>query len=104
MLSKRFLIGFVALAIGIASAATDYSLDLTQTVQVGGTDLKPGKYKVEVQDGKAVFKSGKNVVAQAAATVENGSQKYSVTALSASGTKLQSIAIGGTTVKIVLAP
>jgi hypothetical protein len=103
MLSKKLLIGFAALGIGIASAASDYKVELTQKTQVGGTELKAGTYKVEVQGDKAVFKSGKDVVAQAPAKVENGNQKYSGTRVSTSGSKLESISIDGTTMKIVLA-
>ena len=104
MLSKKLLIGFVALAMGIASAASDYKLELAQKTQVGGTELKAGTYRVEVQGDKAVIKSGKDVVAQAPAKVENGSQKYSYTSVSTNASKLESISIGGTTMKIVLAP
>jgi hypothetical protein len=102
MLSKKLLIGFAALGIGIASAGSAYKVEFAQTTQVGGTELKAGEYKVEVQGDKAVFKSGKDVVAQASAKVENGKQKYSATAVSLNASKLESIALGGTTMKIVL--
>ena len=104
MLSKKLLIGFAALGIGIASAGSTYKVEFSQAIQVGGTELKAGEYKVEMQGDKAVFKSGKDVVAQSPATVENGKQKYSVTSVSTNSSKLQSISIGGTTMKIVLAP
>jgi hypothetical protein len=103
MLSKKLLIGFAALGIGIASAA-DYKIELAQKTQVGGTELKAGAYRVEVQGDKAVFKSGKDVVAQAPAKVEDAKQKYSLTSVSTNASKLESISIGGTTMKIVLAP
>jgi hypothetical protein len=102
MLSKKLMIGFAALGIGIASAGSAYKVELAQTTQVGGTELKAGEYKVEVQGDKAIFKSGKDVVAQAPAKVENGKQKYSATAVSTNASKLESIAVGGTTMKIVL--
>ena len=103
MLSKKLLIGFAALAVGIASAASDYKVELTQATHVGATELKAGTYKVEVQGDKAVFMSGKDVVAQSSAKVENSEKKYSATAVSTNSSKLESIAIGGTTMKIVLA-
>jgi len=103
MLSKKLLIGFSALAMGIASAASDYKFELAQATHVGATELKAGTYKVEVQGDKAVFKSGKSVVAQAPAKVEDGKQKYSFTSVSTNASKLESISIGGTTMKIVLA-
>ena len=104
MLSKKLLIGFVAFGIGIASAASDYKVTFSQPTQVGGTELKAGEYKVEVQGDKAIFKSGKDVVAQSSAKVENGNRKYSATAVSTNASKLESISVGGTTMKIVLAP
>ena len=64
MLSKKLLIGFAALGMGIASAARTYKVEFTQTTQVGATELKAGEYKVEMQGDKAIFKSGKDVVAQ----------------------------------------
>jgi hypothetical protein len=102
MLSKKLLIGFAALGIGIASAGSAYKVELAQTTKVGGTELKAGEYKVEVQGNKAIFKSGKDVVAQSPATVENAKQKYSYTAVSTNASKLESISVGGTTMKIVL--
>jgi len=104
MLSKKLLIGFAAFAMGIASAASVYKVELTRATEVGGTELKAGAYKVEVQGDKAVFTSGKEVVAQSPATVENGKEKYAYTSVSTTGSKLQSISIGGTTMKIVIAP
>ena len=104
MLSKKLLVGFAVLAMGIASAASDYKVELAQATKVGATELKPGAYKVEIQGDKAVFKSGKSVAAQASATVENGKQKYSETTVSTKDSKLESISIGGSTMKIVFAP
>jgi hypothetical protein len=104
MLSKKLLIGFAALGIGVASAASDYKVELPQATHVGATELKAGTYKVEMQGDKAVFKSGKEVVAQAPAKVEDAKQKYSLTSVSTNASKLESISIGGTTMKIVLAP
>jgi homoaconitase/3-isopropylmalate dehydratase large subunit len=103
MLSKKLLIGFAALGIGIASAASDYKVELTQATHVGATELKAGTYKVEVQGDKAVFKSGKDVVAQSPAKVENAKVKYPVTEVSTNASQLESISVGGTTMRIVLA-
>jgi hypothetical protein len=103
MLSKKFLIGFAVLGIGIASAASEYKIDLPQATHVGSTELKPGKYRLELDGDKAIFKSGKDVVAQSPATVENGKQKYSYTSVSTNASNLESISVGGTTMKIVLA-
>jgi len=102
MLTKKLLIGFAALGIGIAAEGPDYKVELPQTTEVGGKELKAGAYKVEVQDGKALFKSGKDVVAQSPASVENGKRKYAATAVATKDSKLESIDVGGTTMRIVL--
>jgi hypothetical protein len=102
MLSKKLLIGFAAFGIGFASAGSEYKVEFEQATKVGGTELKAGEYKVEVQDGKAIFKSGKSVVAQTSATVENAKRKYPATAISTNASKLEEIDVGGTTMKIVL--
>jgi hypothetical protein len=101
---KKLLISFVTLALVAASAASDYKLELTDTVQLGGTKLKPGNYKIEIQGSMAVIKDSKSVVAQIPSTVETGKQTYSSTILEIKDSKLQSISIRGTNVKIVLKP
>jgi hypothetical protein len=101
---KKVLVSFVTLALVAANAASDYKLNLSQSVQVGGTTLKAGSYKFEMQGDKVVIKTGKDVVAQASAKVENGSKKFSDTAVSTKDSKLESISVGGTTMKIVVAP
>jgi hypothetical protein len=102
MLSKKLMIGFTVLGMGLASAGSAYKVELAQTTQVGATQLKAGEYKVEVEGDKAIFKSGKDVVAQSPATVENGKNKYVDTVVSTNASKLESISVGGTTMKIVL--
>ena len=51
-----------ALALGMASAAESHNVDLKKSVTIGSTQLEPGRYKVEMQGDKAVFRTGKNVV------------------------------------------
>ncbi|MEP6960478.1 MAG: hypothetical protein ABI995_00255 [Acidobacteriota bacterium] len=85
-----------------ASAASAHKVELPAAMSVGGTKLEAGEYKVEVAGDKAKFSSGKKMVAEAAVTVENAARKYSNTKVSSSDSTLQSIAVGGTTMKIVL--
>src|SRR5438067_2495285 len=98
---------FKAFGLGIvisvaATAASAYKVELPSAVSVGGTKLEAGEYKVEVEGDKAKFTSGKKVVAEAPVTVENAPQKYANTQLSTANSTLQSISVGGTTMKIVL--
>ena len=61
---------------------------------------RPGNYKVTVENNQATFKLGKQTI-QVPASIENAAPKFPDTSLEASGTNLQAIDIGGTTMKIV---
>ncbi|MEO8100508.1 MAG: hypothetical protein ABI811_22610 [Acidobacteriota bacterium] len=95
-------LGLAVILSAAASAASAYKVELTSATSVGGTQLQPGQYKVEVTGDKAVFTSGKKVVAETPVTVETGAKKYSDTQVSTINSTMQSIAVGGTTMKIVL--
>jgi hypothetical protein len=100
---KKFTVHMICLstlALGIASAASSYDVTLYNTVSVGGTELKAGEYKVEMQGDKAVFKSGKKSF-QIPATLSSGDKKFGSTSLLSSNSKLTEIDLGGTKDKIV---
>jgi len=88
------------LALGIASAASSYSIHLTSDLQAGATQLKAGDYKVQVQGSQAIFKQGKTTV-QVPVTVETGNNTYRYTTMDADSTTLQAISLEGTKTKIV---
>src|SRR5487761_153234 len=97
----KLLLSIATLGLGVASAASSYSVNLPSPTWVGGNQLKAGDYKVEVMsDNKVAFKSGKNVV-EVPATVEKADKKYPYTTLDTTESKLQEIHVGGTTTKIV---
>jgi len=101
---KKILFGFTTLALALASAAS-YNVTLFQPSMVAGQELKPGEYKIELKDNKAVVKSGKTVV-EADVRVETADQKFSSTSVrytNADGgkMKIQEIRLGGTNSKIV---
>lgn len=100
---KRFAFVFVVLALAVASAKT-YSVTLFQPSIVGGTELQPGDYKVDVQDSKVVIKSGKTSV-ESAVKVETGEQKFNATAVRYTNGdgkyRVQEIRLGGTNTKLV---
>src|ERR1700733_6046781 len=100
---SKFAFALTTFAIGIASSASAHTVTISTATFVGQTELKPGDYKVSVEGDKAVFKSNKMTV-EVPATVENSAKKYSETVLDSSGTQLQDIQVGGTTMKIVLKP
>jgi len=95
---------FTTLALALASAATNYRVTLFQPSLINGTELKPGEYKIELKDNKAVVKGGKSVV-EADVKVESAGEKFSSTSVrytNADGKyKVQEIRLGGTNSKIV---
>jgi hypothetical protein len=96
---------FAALAVGVAAAASNYSLNLGDKVWVGDKELKPGDYKVTINGDKATIKSGKTVV-EVPAKIESSPNKYSVSTIDSKSdggkVRLTEIHVGGTTTRIVL--
>jgi len=100
---KRLLFSFVLAGLAVASAKT-YTVNLFQSAMVGNTELKPGEYKVEVVDQKAVIRNGK-IESQAPVKVETGEAKYDTTTVRFSNADgkmhVQEIRLGGTKTKLV---
>jgi hypothetical protein len=97
---------FVCLLAGMAFAGTkSFTVTLFEPATVGGTVLKAGDYKCEIQDQKIVLTHGQDT-AEAAVKVETGEHKYPSTAVSyatADGkNKVEEILVGGTHMKLVL--
>jgi hypothetical protein len=101
MRTLRLLVVALILS-GFATAASTYKVTLTSTAKVGATELKPGDYKVTLDGDKAVFASGKTVMAEVPVTVENGEKKYGDTRVSMANESVQAIAFGGTKTKVTL--
>lgn len=102
-MTKKILIAFTTMAIAIATAASSYKVTLFQPSQVGGKELKPGEYKVSVQENKVIISSGKQSV-EAEAKLETAEGKFSATAIryaAGESNRIQEIRIGGTNTKIV---
>jgi hypothetical protein len=100
---KKLMLAFATLALAIASADT-YRVTLLQRSVVAGTELKPGEYKLVVNDGKVVISKGKTSV-ETAVKVENSGSKFSSTSVRYTNgegkSKIQEIRLGGTTTKLV---
>ncbi len=91
------------LALGVASAASSFSITLPSDTMVGDTHLKAGQYKLELQGNQAIFKQGKTTV-QVPVTIEKASNKFRFTALETVDSKLNAIDLRGTDTKVVLSP
>ncbi|MGA3026974.1 MAG: hypothetical protein ABSF98_19635 [Bryobacteraceae bacterium] len=90
---------------GLASAST-YNIKLLQTTNVHGTQLKAGEYRLDVDNGKAVFHRGKTI-AEAPAKLATAERKYADTKFvydrgSDGQLTLREIDLGGSTVRVVL--
>jgi len=101
---KKALPFFLVAGLAVASARS-YTVNLFQPSMVGATELKPGEYKVEVNQSKATIKKGK-VTTTSDVKVEEGDTKYDATSVryvnSADGkVKIQEIRLGGTKTKLI---
>ncbi len=96
---------FVVAGAGFASATT-YNVKLLEATNVHGTQLKPGEYKLDVDNGKAVFRHGK-ISAEAPAKVASSDHKFKDTKFvydngSDGQLTLREIDLAGSTVRVVL--
>src|SRR5689334_8455503 len=91
---------FATLVLGIASAATTYTIDLTSDASVGAKRLKAGKYKLQIEGNQATFTQGKETIA-IPATVEKSASKFAYTTVDTVGSTLREIDLGRTNTKIV---
>ena len=103
-MTRKLLLSFGTIALAVASAASSHKITLFQPSLVNGTELKPGEYKVTVQDNKAIITSGKTSV-EANVKTETADTKFSSTTVryqNGDGKyRLQEIRLGGTTTRIV---
>src|SRR6266496_2749314 len=102
-MKRKLLFSFALLGLAIASAKS-YTVTLYETAKVGNMELKPGEYRIDVVDQKAVIRNG-SLKGEASVKVENNGAKYPVNSVrlnAASGTpRIQEIRIGGTRTKLV---
>ncbi len=97
---KKVIFVLSTFALAVASAATSYRVTLFEKSMVNGTELKPGEYKLQVTDNKAVIQQGKTK-AESTVKVETTEQKISSTSVKYVNGAIQEIRIGGTKTKLV---
>ena len=99
---RSTLLSLMLLFTGAALAsATTYNVKLLETTNVHGTQLKAGEYRLDVDNGKAVFRRGKTT-AEAPAKVATADQKFKSTKFLYDNGSLREIDLGGSTVRVVL--
>ena len=100
---KKLFVLFAA-AVSMAAAAQTHRVTLFQETLVNGTTLKPGEYKVIVDNGKAVLEKGKSR-AEAQVNIETAGSKFSSTTIGYQNGdgqyRLKEIRLGGTNTKLV---
>ena len=89
----------------LASAAKSYHIALADNTKVGNIELKAGDYAVRVEGSNAVFISQDTARKfTAPVKVQNGSQKFSETAVDVTGATgqqvMQNIQLSGTTTQL----
>ena len=102
---RRILFTFTLLAVTALAGTKSYSIKLFQPSMIGGTELKPGEYRLEVTNEKLVIRSGKQV-GQAPVKVENADNKYATTTVRYSNGNgnyhIQEIHLGGTNLRLIV--
>jgi len=97
------LIATFMLATGSAMAST-HSLTLHAPTEIGGTELKPGKYKMEINGEKLTITNGRKT-AETTVKVEESTEKFSkdsIRYVEANGEmKVREIRVGGTNTRLV---
>ena len=101
---KSILITVVLFALASVASAKSFSVKLFQPSIVGGAELLPGEYKLDLTESKVSIRNGKQS-AEATVKVETVDQKYGSTVVrydTADGkSRVQEIHLGGTKTKLV---
>jgi hypothetical protein len=103
-MKAKVLLVFALAGLAVA-AGKSYTVTLFDRATIGNTELKPGSYKVEVSDQKAVIRNGKETT-EVPVRIETNGSKYPVTSVKLSQQngqyRLEEIHLGGTTTRLVL--
>lgn len=103
-MNKKLLVCAMAFAGMALAAGKTYEVRIFSPAMIGKTELKPGDYKLQVEDNKVVIKGAGKVQKEADVKVESADTKFpNTTVRMGSGEKpqIQEIRIGGTNTKLV---
>lgn len=104
-MKKRILMLFAVLGLAAIASAKSYTLNLFEPSVIGGMELKPGQYSLELKDQKVVLRKGKDVC-EATVKVETADSKYGSTSVRYTNGDgkyhVQEIHLGGTNMKLVV--
>lgn len=98
---KKIMLAVATLALTALAASNTFHVTFDEAAWIGGTQVKPGDYKVQIEGDKAILKSGKTVI-QAPAKLETADRKFAASGVVVdSNQKVHEIQIGGTKDRIV---
>jgi len=102
---NKIVVLVAMLAVSALASAKSYSIKLFEPSVIGGTELKPGDYTLELKDEKVVIRKGKQM-GEAPVKVESADTKYSSTTVRYSNGDgkyhIQEIHLGGTNMKLIV--
>jgi len=105
MMKKVLFLFTVLVGLAALASAKSYSLTLYEPSVIGGTELKPGDYTLELKEEKVVIRKGKHM-GEAAVKVETADNKYSSTTVRYSNGDgkyhIREIHLGGTNMRLVV--
>ena len=105
MTLKTTLLTLAALTMGAVGQAATYHVTLLKPTVVAGQELKPGDYKIQVNNDTAVLTRGKQSV-EIKVKTEESNKKFDSTLikyqLDGDKYKLREIGIGGSKTRLVL--
>ena len=104
-MTKKILVLFTALGLAAIASAKSYSITLYERSVIGGTELKPGDYRLELKEERVVIRRG-NQVGEAPVKVETADSKYGSTTVryrNGDGKyRIREIQLGGTNMRLVV--
>jgi hypothetical protein len=102
---KKILVVLTMLGMAVIASAKSYSITLFEPSLIGGAELKPGEYMLELKDEKVVIRKGKQI-GEAAVKVETADSKYPATTVryrNGDGKyRIQEIHLGGTNMRLLV--
>jgi len=103
-MTRKFLFSFSILALSAVASAKSFTVTLFQPSIVGGAELQPGEYKLELTESKVTLRNGKKS-AEAVVKVETADEKFGSTSVryqNGDGKyRVQEIRLGGTKTRLV---
>jgi hypothetical protein len=105
-MSVRSLIIVGTLALSSVAFAKSYDITVTATVKAGEVELKPGQYKIKIENGQAVFTDSHDKSVSVPAKIENAEKKFNSTRLETAShdeiATIQAIDLGDSNARVTL--